>query len=138
MNDNKLQNLEPFRTEWMIYSNDLGIAGSIDMIFRSKLNEHEYIIYDWKRSKEIKFENKYTRGKGPAVTLDDCNYIHYSLQLNMYKYILENYYGMKIKSLHLLVLHPNHENYLQIDVPFMDNYVDKLIQFRKKQLNLKK
>ena len=30
--------------------------------------------------------------------LDDCNFIHYSLQLSFYRYILENYYGLKVGS----------------------------------------
>lgn len=138
LQDKHLDDLEPFRTEWMVYSNDLGIAGSIDMLFRKKSNPEEYVIYDWKRSKEIKYENRFGHGKGPVHTLDDCNYIHYSLQLNMYKFLLETYYDIKVKSLHLLILHPNHDTYIKIDIPFMDSHINKLIEFRKKQLSLKK
>jgi hypothetical protein len=97
----------------------------------------EYVIYDWKRSREIKFDNKYAQGRGPVKNLDDCNYTHYCLQLNMYKYILENYYTKTIRSMHLLVLHPNHDNYQKIDVPDMSNHIRRIIEFRKKQLSLK-
>lgn len=134
--DKHLESLKPYRTEWMIYSNSLGIAGSIDMLFQSKINENEFVIYDWKRSKEIKYTNNYSHGKGPVVSLDDCNYNHYCLQLNMYKYILETYYNMIVVDMYLLVLHPNYSNYVQIQVPVMKEYIDNLIHFRKKQLDL--
>ena len=51
------QQLEPYRTEWMIYDKFFQVAGSIDMVFRN--SEGKYEIYDWKRSKEVKQKNSY-------------------------------------------------------------------------------
>ena len=43
---------EPYRTEWMVWDDELKFAGSIDMTY---VNEDGTIdIYDWKRSVGIK------------------------------------------------------------------------------------
>lgn len=112
-NDHK--HLKPFRTEMIVWSIEEELAGSIDMLF---INEEtgELSIFDWKRSKEIKFENQYQKGFGPCSKFDDCNYYHYSLQLNFYKYLLETYYGFKVKDMHLGVFHPVNDNYMKIKI----------------------
>ena len=51
------QNLEPYRTEWMIWDKELKFAGSIDMIFRNP--DGTLLIYDWKRCKNIKKDNRW-------------------------------------------------------------------------------
>ncbi len=92
------QTLEAYRTEWMIYDTELDLAGSIDMVYRSG---EDYYIYDWKRSKSIVRENRYEKGTGPVKHLHNCNFYHYSLQLNVYKAILENNYDIKLRDFFL-------------------------------------
>jgi len=55
------------------------------------------LIYDWKRSKEIKKTNPFNKwaNKEEIEHLPDSNYWHYCLQLNTYKAILEDKYGQK-------------------------------------------
>jgi len=54
------QDLIPYRTEWEIYDEDILLAGSIDMCFiKNNDNSDELILYDWKRSKDIKENNLY-------------------------------------------------------------------------------
>ena len=48
--------VEAYRTEWMVYYEELKLSGSIDMVFYDTV-KCEYLIYDWKRSKEIVFDN---------------------------------------------------------------------------------
>ena len=43
-----------------------------------------------------KTDNKFQVGLGPLSHLPDCNYWHYSLQLNVYRWVLENLYGPRI------------------------------------------
>jgi ATP-dependent exoDNAse (exonuclease V) beta subunit len=100
---------KPYRTEWMIYDEELKLAGSIDMVYENP--DGTLTIYDWKRAKEITKRNNF--GK-TAITecvkhLPDTNYWHYSLQLNTYKAILEKQYGKKVTDLYLVRLHPNNE-----------------------------
>jgi len=99
-------NLKPYRTEWMVYYEELMISGSIDMVFENP--DGTICIYDWKRCKEIKSEAEF--GKYAHTTcishLPDVNFWHYALQLNVYKTILEHKYGKKVTKLCLVCIHP--------------------------------
>ena len=101
--------LKPYRTEWMVYHEELKLAGSIDMVYENP--DGSLSIYDWKRSKEISKTNGFKKyALNPCIDyLPDTNYWHYSLQLNTYKAILEAKYGKKVTDLYLVRLHPNNE-----------------------------
>jgi len=80
-------------------------------------------IYDWKRCKKIeRFSgfNKSCIAQG-AGHIPDTNYWHYTLQLNLYKMILETKYGFVIRDIQLVVIHPDNEidNYEKIELPFV-------------------
>lgn len=91
--------------ELIVFSEELGIAGTVDLLVYNTLTE-KYDIYDWKTNKSI---DEYgwggKRGTKPATYhLPDCNFYHYSLQLSMYKYLLENFHDVEIGNLTLLHL----------------------------------
>ena len=46
-----LPELKPYRTEWMVYYEELKLSGSIDMVFENP--DGTLRIYDWKRCKSI-------------------------------------------------------------------------------------
>lgn len=117
--------LNPFKFEWRIFDDVINFAGTIDSIFKN--NDGTYSIYDWKRSKEIKFENRYDNALEPISHLPDTNYSKYSVQLNIYKYILEKYYDIKIKELYLVQFHPNIENYNKIRVQDMNKETKRIL-----------
>jgi nucleoside-diphosphate-sugar epimerase len=54
--------------EWMIFDEDLKLAGSIDMVYENP--DGTLSIYDWKRSKDISKINK-TLSYNPRVSLED-------------------------------------------------------------------
>jgi hypothetical protein len=126
-----------YRTEWLIYDEEVKIAGSIDMVYINK-NDNSLNIYDWKRSKKITkeaFNNKYAIT--PCIDhLPDSNYFHYSLQLNIYKAILEKNYNVIIKDLYLIRLHPENKNntFEAIKIINLSNEVKELFEYRKTQL----
>lgn len=125
----------PFRTEWMIYDCDSKITGSIDMVFVDTATG-KYHMRDWKRSKSIRTSSS-TKGNGPCSALPDCNYYHYSLQLNLYKYILEKNYGIEIESMALVVFHPDNRDFLTFEVqefPFQ-KIVGEIVVEKKKKIN---
>ncbi len=131
INNNEL--LVPYRTEWMIYDEEIKISGSIDMVY---LNPDDTLsIYDWKRCKDITIENKWNKySTNPLLKgIPDTNYWHYTLQLNMYKYILESKYNKKVKDLYLVQIHPENPNkdYELINVPFLTNEINELRLERK-------
>ena len=123
-----------YRTEWMIYSTDHQIAGSIDAIVKNP--DGTFTIVDWKRSKQIKFENSYQRFKRPFQHLEDCNFNHYAFQLNLYRTIIQKYYGMVVSGLYLVVCHPDNQNknYQKIDLPIMDKEMEVLLDIRLQEL----
>ena len=121
--------LEPYRTEWEVWSEDHKLAGQIDMVYRRK-SDGKFLIYDWKRSKEIKTENKFQTGLPPIQHLPDCNYWHYTLQLNVYRWFLENLYGLEIEDMYLLVLHPDNKNYKRVRLNRMDEEVEAMLNCR--------
>lgn len=127
-------NLEPWRSEMTIWSQELGIAGSIDMVYKDPEEEGAFLLYDWKRSKEIKMDNKWQKGTHPLTKgFHDCNFNHYSLQLAIYKKILQTYYGYKVNGTFLMILHPDQENYLRIETRDVDSIVDALFAERIKE-----
>lgn len=102
--------LTAYRTEWEVYDEMANLAGSIDMVFKN-VDDDTYSIYDWKRTKEIKKYGFGKKGKYPMHNYHDCNFTHYSLQLNIYKYILEKYYDIKIRDMFLICMHPTYVTY---------------------------
>jgi ATP-dependent exoDNAse (exonuclease V) beta subunit len=127
---------KPYRTEWMIYHEELKVAGSIDMVYENP--DGTLSIYDWKRSKEISKANGFNKY---AITkeidhLPDTNFWHYSLQLNTYKAILQEKYGKTIKDLYLVRLHPNNpkKTFDIIKCANLDKEIADLFALRKRQL----
>jgi ATP-dependent exoDNAse (exonuclease V) beta subunit len=120
---------KPYRTEWMIYDEDIKISGSIDMVYENE--DGTLSIYDWKRCKQITKVNTYNKF---AITkeisdMPDSNFWHYSLQLNTYKAILETKYDKTIRDMFLVQLHPEAEegNYVLYQVPDLSITVHMLL-----------
>ncbi len=126
--------LKPYRTEWMIYDEDVKLAGSIDMVYENP--DGTLSIYDWKRSKEISKINTFNKfATNPLIGhFHDTNFWHYSLQLNTYRKILESKYGKKVTKLCLVRLHPDADSYELLDVPLLDKELELLFEERKNTL----
>lgn len=105
-----------YRTEWEIFASEENVAGSVDAVFR--MPDGGLAVVDWKRSKGLRW-NMHARFKRkdekrcepPLDHLDNADGAKYALQLNLYKYIIEKYYGERVVALVLVSLHP--------DVPFV-------------------
>jgi ATP-dependent exoDNAse (exonuclease V) beta subunit len=122
----------PYRTEWLVFKESIKLAGSIDMLYKKP--DGTYTIYDWKRAKEIKFTNTFQNMSPPLENLPDTNYWHYSLQLNIYRKILEELYGIVISEMALVVLHPNNPSYKVIMLNRMDAEVDAMFEDRLRKI----
>lgn len=136
---NDYSNLTPYRTEWLVYYEELRLAGSIDMVFKDENND--FWIYDWKRTGELSPESFNDKRSINSLihNIPDCKYWHYTLQLNIYRTILEEKYGLKIKGMCLVRLHPDnaYKTYERIPVPFIREEVKILFNERKEQILLK-
>lgn len=119
----KRRNITFFDAEKRIYSEKYNVAGTIDCLFK-KNDKDEYIMLDWKRSKKLVIDGRpRVFGFGYALSelsnLDNSSYYKYCLQQNIYKYIVENEFSIKISSMKLVVLHEDYTNYHVVNVPDM-------------------
>lgn len=105
------KSLRPVRMELVVADRELGIAGMVDCLFwNDKTKQHE--IWDYKTNKEIGTFAKYGgRFKAPINYLHECEANAYSLQLSLYKYIIERNTKIKIGSMWLIHIHEDQETY---------------------------
>lgn len=120
------------KAEKIITADDYGIAGTVDALFK-KPNLTEHIVLDWKRSKKLAIDGRPKKyGFGFAISelshLDNSSWFKYTLQQNLYKFILEKYYGYHISSMWLVVLHENHDKYYRFKVDDMSKEVKIILK----------
>ena len=118
-------NIDTF-SEVIVYSKELGIAGTIDILMMNK-NTEEYVLIDWKTSKKIDM-NSFNGKKGikkETSKIEDCNYNHYALQLSLYRYILEEYYNISVTR--QLVAHLKDNGVQSHSVPYMKDDIINMI-----------
>jgi len=117
-------------SEVVVYSKELKIAGTIDLLLFDN-ETGKYNIMDWKTSKRINskaFKNK--KGNHEVTTnLDDCNFNHYALQLSLYRYILETYYDIEISE--HMIIHLLENDCVAYHTPYMKNYILEMLEYRK-------
>lgn len=121
----------PFKSEQIVYDTEHSIAGSIDMLYIREedrnVSPSKVWVVDWKRCKEIKFDSYGgSTGFPPLENKPDCNYQHYSLQLNIYKYLLERNYNVVVEKMSLVILHPDQKKYIEIEVHPMQDLVRRM------------
>lgn len=127
----KERGLVPFRAEWTVYDVPHLLAGTIDMCFIKA--DGTIGIYDWKRVKQLR-RTSYDKKTGfteACNEVPDCNYHHYSLQLALYKWILETNYGVTVSETALVALHPNQSSYEIHTTAHLNKVVDELLSTRK-------
>jgi hypothetical protein len=119
---------QPFRTEWRVFDADARMAGTLDFV--CKCSDGTYEIYDWKRSNKIdpNERNRWANGLNGLEHLTDTSYIHYCLQQNLYRYMLEKNYGIKVSRMNLVVLHPELPCYRVVAIPPMEREVAHIIR----------
>jgi hypothetical protein len=138
------QLLRPYRTEWTVFHEELKLSGTIDMLFENLdpatgKPDGTFAIYDWKRCKEIVQNNAFSKwALTPGMeTVPDTNYWHYSLQLNLYKLILTEKYGIRVSSMYIVCLHPQNANmdYLRFEIRDMQPLLRTVLALPTTQTN---
>lgn len=94
--------LTPVRTEWIVYSLEYKIAGQIDALFMS---EGKFILVDWKRV--ALSHEAWRKCHPPFGEVDDNKFGHYTIQLNIYAFILEKSYGISVSEMRIVQIHPS-------------------------------
>lgn len=126
--------LRILKTEWRVFDDIIKFAGTIDAVFE---NNSGIYIYDWKRSKEIKKENQYETGMYELSHLPHSNFWHYSIQLNLYRYILNKFYNKDVKSMYLVQFHPDIDEYKKYRVPNLNKEINIVLKHYIKNYLLK-
>ena len=109
-------------SEVIIYSTELKMAGTVDVLALDKTTGN-YEIIDWKTSKRIDTSSYGNKTGTSSVTRDvpDCNFYHYALQLSLYRYLLEEYYGVRINN--QLIAHLKDDGAKGYVAPYMRDHI---------------
>lgn len=120
-------------SEAIIYSKEIEIAGTVDLLIYDKETK-TLDICDWKTSRQIETTSFGSKKGTTAATshLLDCNFNHYSLQLSLYAYILENSYNFQINK--LKILHLTDYNTVVYECKYMKDIIQKMLTYDRKEL----
>ena len=115
---------------------DFDECGATDQIMLNKYTG-DIAIIDYKTNKEIKYESyRHKKMLVPLHKFDDCNYIHYSIQLSDYKFKFEKNTKMSVKETFIVYFNVNADNYEIIEPLNMENEVIKILESRRvKKMN---
>ena len=120
--DNFLQDhshLIPIKLEQIVGCPELRVAGQIDAILYNP-DTNEYYLYDYKTDKKIDYDSPFDNMLMPIETVSACNYNKYSLQLAIYKHLLEKHTDIKISDCRVVWFNQYNLNYQSIKLKEMD------------------
>lgn len=118
--------LIPIKTELVVCDEELGIGGMVDMLFYN-IRSRKFEIWDWKTNKKFSTTNEYQRLLPPLSHLEECDLEIYSLQLGLYKHIIEKYTSLKLGNSYLVWFSHNNDNYKVIKTKDRENEVKLLL-----------
>jgi len=121
--------LIPIRTEMIVYDQESLIGGMLDILFYNvKLKQFQ--IWDWKTNKKFDKEMKSRHFHDKLFTLEDSDLEIYSLQLAMYKLIIEKNTGIKLGKSYVVWFSHNNENYEIIETKDREYYAKMIMADR--------
>lgn len=130
---------EHIQDEQVVGSAEYDIASAVDHLFYNKLTG-EVDLIDYKTNSTLKGYNddkknrRYTKKmKVPLHKIDDDAIHHYYIQLSIYKYLIEKYTNIKIANLIIVYMSENIENYEIIDIPYLKEEVEKILENRREK-----
>lgn len=110
---------------------DYDECGATDQMMLNKYT-NEIALIDYKTNKKIEYES-YNHKKMliPLHKFEDCNYIHYSLQLSDYKFKFEKNTNLKVDETFIVYFNVNADNYEIIEPLNMEKEVEKILENRR-------
>ena len=132
----------PFYSERIVFITgeySFSLAGSVDALYvrEDENGKKEYCIIDWKTSKGELDKKNAPKGNYPFQDNKINKLFKYKVQLNIYKYLLQKFYGMDniVKGI-VLQLSPTNDQYIAYDVEF-DIDVPKLFDIYDNHVQMK-
>ena len=127
--------LIPIKLEGIFYDEDSLISGTADMLFYN-IKKNEYQIWDYKTNKSFETTSM-NRLKHPLNHLMESDIEIYSLQLSLYKFLIEKNTNIKIGKSYLVWVSHNNDNYKTIEIINRDAEVKKMYSKRLMEVKLK-
>ena len=110
---------------------DFDECGATDQILYNKYTGGITII-DYKTNKKIERESyKHKKMLIPLHKFDDCNHVHYSLQLSGYKFKFEKNTKLKVDETFIVYFNINADNYEIIEPLNMEKEVKEILELRR-------
>lgn len=129
--------LEHLADEFVVGSEEYDIASAIDHLFINKLTGG-LVLADYKTNSILKGYNddpknrKYVKNmKVPLSHIKDLTLNHYYIQLSIYRYLLEKYADVEVEEMFIVYFSENIENYEIIEIPYLKNEVEKILENRR-------
>lgn len=110
---------------------DYDECGATDIVLMNRYTE-EILVADFKSNKKIDFESfGHKKMLVPLNKYEDCNYIHYSLQLSAYCYKIEYMTGLKPKEKAIIYFDCTKDNYQIIEPLELRDEVIQIYEIRR-------
>ena len=123
---------EPIASELIVGCKEWEITGTIDQVFKDK-NTGLIYLFDWKTNKKIDNRSKY-KMKGSLKKLQACELNKYSLQLELYKRIIEKETGVEIEGTKIVHFPESGDSYQIYNTKDLNTFVDIIIEERINEL----
>ena len=119
----------------------LRVAGQADLII---IDGFDVYVLDYKTNKSIDKKSFYdgrtrksSKLKYPLNNIDDCNFMHYSLQLSTYAWMIQQIdprFNIKL----LMLIHYDHDNNVNTyECEYLKEDVERMLKFHKKEMSYK-
>lgn len=125
--------LIPIRTEMVVYDRESNIGGMLDILFYN-VKANEFQIWDWKTNKKFSKKCAERHLKDKLFMIEDCDLEIYSLQLQMYKHIIEKNTGIKLGKSYVVWFSHNNDSYEIIETKDRSYYINMIINDRINEL----
>jgi hypothetical protein len=121
--------------ELIIHNDEFKVAGTSDLVI---VHPNRVIsISDYKTNKVLESVNKYgDKMFEPLLHLHDCNISHYTVQLSLYAWMLQQY-GYTIKDLSLLHVKKDQEDFL-FNLDYLENEAEAVMHNHKRKMSERK
>ena len=120
--------LIPIKSELVVGDKDLMLCGMVDQLFWNE--KYQCLqIWDWKTNTKLRMKDNFgNKMKDCLYMLDQCEFNTYSLQLTIYKKIIEKNTNLKLGTSHLVWFNEENDNYKIINCEDYSGYVDNMFE----------
>jgi ATP-dependent exoDNAse (exonuclease V) beta subunit len=99
--------------------------------------EKSYKILDWKTNKKIEttsYNNRMGNHRASS-NLMDCNFYHYSMQLSLYRYLLEKHYNISVTG--TAISHLTNEKVISYKTKYYKHEIEEMLKVNRVALKQK-